>query len=93
MRSRSRTAVTNTVLPLVRLALTAMAASLGGCASSPPAATAPTHRVDATWPKPVPTNWTLGQVSGVAVDADSQGNLYAGKVDTGKRVQKFAKQP
>jgi sugar lactone lactonase YvrE len=24
---------------------------------------------------------------------DSQGNLYAGEVDTGKRVQKFVRQP
>ncbi len=33
-------------------------------ASSPP-----THRVDATWPKPLPNNWILGQVSGLAVDS------------------------
>jgi sugar lactone lactonase YvrE len=30
---------------------------------------APTFELDATWPKPLPNNWGLGQVWGVAVDA------------------------
>src|SRR5215469_2046046 len=28
----------------------------------------PQFRVDASWPKPLPNNWILGQVSGIAVD-------------------------
>src|SRR5260221_42867 len=27
------------------------------------------YTVDASWPKPLPNNWTLGQVAGIAVDA------------------------
>src|SRR5437879_11226303 len=27
------------------------------------------YAVDAAWPKPLPNNWTLGQVAGIAVDA------------------------
>src|SRR5271169_1936352 len=30
---------------------------------------APTFQVDPFWPKPLPNNWILGQVAGVAVDA------------------------
>jgi DNA-binding beta-propeller fold protein YncE len=30
--------------------------------------TAPKFQVDAFWPKPLPNNWILGQVSGIAVD-------------------------
>jgi DNA-binding beta-propeller fold protein YncE len=33
------------------------------------AAEPPRFEVDATWPKPLPNNWILGQVAGVAVDA------------------------
>ena len=47
-------------------------AALVGCAassSSDSAAAAPTFQVDPTWPQPLPNNWILGQVSGVAVDA------------------------
>ena len=29
----------------------------------------PKYSVDPYWPKPLPNNWILGQVSGVAVDA------------------------
>jgi hypothetical protein len=32
------------------------------------AASAPERQVDPFWPKPLPNNWILGQVSGVAVD-------------------------
>jgi len=31
---------------------------------------APTFRVDPTWPKPLPNNWQIGQVPGIAVDQD-----------------------
>ena len=30
---------------------------------------APVFEVDLAWPKPLPNNWTLGPVSGIAVDA------------------------
>jgi DNA-binding beta-propeller fold protein YncE len=30
----------------------------------------PRFRVDTTWPKPLPNQWLLGQVSGIATDAD-----------------------
>lgn len=50
-------------------------ASAGAVASGAPASGAhggepPTFKVDSTWPKPLPNNWILGQVSGVAVDAE-----------------------
>lgn len=47
--------------------------TLGGCASSvsgTPDASTPAFRVDTAWPRPLPHNWILGQVSGVATDAD-----------------------
>ena len=28
----------------------------------------PTFAVDASWPKPLPNNWIIGQVGGIAVD-------------------------
>ena len=30
----------------------------------------PQFKVDPFWPKPLPSNWMLGQVSGIAVDRD-----------------------
>src|SRR5712675_634686 len=38
-----------------------------GCAQSPMRDGG--YAVDAAWPKPLPNNWTLGQVAGIAVDA------------------------
>ena len=54
------------------LALTAL---LAGCAAAPAdsgssAAATPRFRVDAAWPQALPNNWILGQVSGIATDAD-----------------------
>src|SRR5260370_8026314 len=34
----------------------------------------PTFAVDATWPKPLPNNWILGQVGGITVDW--QGHIW-----------------
>lgn len=52
------------------LAATAALAALSGCASGPAtSANAPAFRVDPNWPKPLPNNWILGQVSGIATDA------------------------
>lgn len=38
-------------------------------AASPARSEAPGFQVDPFWPKPLPNNWILGQVAGVAVDA------------------------
>ena len=46
--------------------LVALCASAAG--AQQPAEPPPQLQVDALWPKPLPNNWLLGQVSGVAVD-------------------------
>jgi DNA-binding beta-propeller fold protein YncE len=51
---------------LLTLTVDAYAGPRGGQAASAP----PTFRVDPAWPRPLPNNWILGQVSGVAVDGD-----------------------
>ena len=38
-------------------------------ASSSSSSSPPRYQVDSHWPQPLPNNWILGQVSGVAVDA------------------------
>ena len=40
----------------------------------PAGAQSPAFRVDPFWPKPLPNNWILGQVGGMAVDA--QDNIW-----------------
>src|ERR1700731_3966894 len=40
----------------------------------PAGAQSPTFRVDPYWPKPLPNNWILGQVGGMAIDA--QDNIW-----------------
>src|SRR4029078_13053267 len=53
------------------------ATALIGTATLPRAATAgdiPTFAVDASWPKPLPNNWAMGQVGGIATD--SQGHIW-----------------
>jgi len=44
--------------------------ALAGCAENPPAQASaiPQFKVDPFWPKPLPGNWMLGQVAGIAVD-------------------------
>ena len=37
-------------------------------ATAPAQAASPLFRVDPFWPKPLPNNWILGQVSGIATD-------------------------
>lgn len=49
------------------LAALALFAVLAGAAAG--AADPPRMQVDPAWPKPLPNNWILGQVAGVAVDA------------------------
>jgi len=55
-------------------ASTALAALLASCASpstsTGDSAAAPRYRVDTSWPAPLPNGWILGQVSGIATDAD-----------------------
>ena len=52
----------------------ALAALLASCAAPSTGAgdsgAAPRYRVDASWPAPLPNGWILGQVSGIATDAD-----------------------
>lgn len=59
---------------LVCIAFGAIALLATGCAtpsgSGSGSAGAPSFRVDATWPQPLPNRWIIGQVSGVAVAAD-----------------------
>ena len=53
------------------------AAALFGAAALPRAADAgeiPIFAVDASWPKPLPNNWILGQVGGITVDW--QGHIW-----------------
>jgi hypothetical protein len=53
------------------LAALALAVVAGSAAADSRAADGPpAFRVDPYWPQPLPHNWILGQVSGVAVDAD-----------------------
>src|SRR5438309_2046194 len=49
-----------------------LAALAAGCAApkASDAGSAPRFRVDAAWPAPLPNGWILGQVSGIATDAD-----------------------
>jgi DNA-binding beta-propeller fold protein YncE len=43
-------------------------APLSAHAQGPGSGASPQFQVDAFWPKPLPNNWILGQVSGIAVD-------------------------
>src|SRR4030095_12100496 len=49
--------------------------ALGGVAAprwsprTPEGTSAPSFVVDASWPKPLPNNWRIGQVGGIAVDS------------------------
>ena len=54
---------------IVRAALAAWLLGAGSLTACAMAAEPPRMRVDPFWPKPLPLNWSLGQVSGVAVDA------------------------
>lgn len=43
---------------------------------TPAGATAPSFVVDPTWPKPLPNNWLIGQVGGMAIDGDDNIWVY-----------------
>lgn len=66
---------------LARVALLALAAGLAtstsgtAAADAPDLAEVPRYEVDPSWPRlPLPNQWALGQLAGVAVDAD--GNVW-----------------
>ena len=46
-----------------------LALTAGWAAAQQPVQQVPQLQVDAFWPKPLPNNWLLGQVAGVAVDS------------------------
>jgi hypothetical protein len=43
---------------------------------APDGATAPSFVVDASWPKPLPNDWRIGQVGGIAVDSHDNVWVY-----------------
>ena len=59
------------VYPVVAALLLALAACATTDTTDSPStsAAAPRYRVDASWPKALPNNWILGQVSGIWVDS------------------------
>ena len=67
----------NTHLPLHRaivlgaalIAMTWLARSLMPIAAAQTPEAVPVFEVDAAWPKPLPNNWAVGPVSGIATDA------------------------
>jgi len=52
----------------IRSLVFAFAATLALAGATPAHAASPLFRVDPYWPKPLPNNWILGQVGGMAVD-------------------------
>ncbi len=52
----------------IRLLVFSFVAALALAAAGPAHAASPLFRVDPFWPKPLPNNWILGQVGGMAVD-------------------------
>ncbi len=52
----------------MRSLLLTLAAVLALAGATPGRAASPLFRVDPFWPKPLPNNWILGQVGGMAVD-------------------------
>ena len=57
-------------LPLRALIVATLVAVVAGCATPTAVTAPPRYRVAAAWPKPLPNNWILGQVSGIATDGD-----------------------
>ena len=75
MTKRSRQEIPAFVGSLLLIAVLALAGS-AVVTPAPPAATAgggpdsaPVYEVDPFWPKPLPNDWLIGQVGGIAVDA------------------------
>jgi hypothetical protein len=59
------------VFRVLSVLIAAVAFALPGAAT---AGDVPTFAVDASWPKPLPNNWILGQVGGITVDW--QGHIW-----------------
>src|SRR5215471_17003719 len=60
--------------PTASLALVALLLTGVASLSSYGQSNAPKFEVDPSWPKPLPNNWTTGQVGGVCVDG--QDNVF-----------------
>src|SRR4029077_18040553 len=65
-RRQMKIDVTKAVRGALLVAATLVAAS---CAEAPTVEAPSGYTADAAWPKPLPNNWILGQVAGLAVDA------------------------
>jgi DNA-binding beta-propeller fold protein YncE len=68
------------------------------CAASFPSALpaqegAPSFVVDPSWPKPLPNNWTTGQVGGVCIDSEDHIYIVNRRNLTEKEVQSAAQAP
>src|SRR5690348_17133934 len=60
--------VMRTTMVDIRSLVCAVAATIALAGATPAYAASPLFRVDPVWPKPLPNNWILGQVGGLAVD-------------------------
>src|SRR5215470_2664731 len=58
----------NTTTMCLGVALVTLAAGAASAQSEGPGTAVPQFQVDPFWPKPLPNNWILGQVSGIAAD-------------------------
>src|SRR4051812_26762207 len=67
-RARSKSVLTGAACALFA------AAALVAAPVPAQAGDVPTFAVDASWPKPLPNNWIIGQVGGITVDA--QGHIW-----------------
>ena len=56
-------------MPMIARALQALCLLAAMVCPGLALADGPQFKVDPFWPKPLPNNWILGQVAGVAVDA------------------------
>ncbi len=54
---------------LAAVAVAAVLITIGCAQLRQGGAGVPAYAVDAAWPKPLPNNWNIGQVAGIAVDA------------------------
>jgi len=60
----------------IALAISAVLFAVSGCQQDPARSAdsggVPQFKVEPFWPKPLPSNWILGQVAGIAVDKDDR---------------------
>jgi DNA-binding beta-propeller fold protein YncE len=67
-------ALSSRVRALRAIAGAAFTAALFAVATPSSATDIPRFQVDASWPKPLPNNWAIGQVGGIT--ADAQGHIW-----------------